>query len=69
MRDPGIDKAVKAAGGARALARLLGIGHVSVLRWQRIPANRIIEIERLTGVPRENLRPDLYRGKLTRGAG
>ena len=34
----------------------------TVLRWEeeRVPAERVIEVERVTGVPRSELRPDLY---------
>jgi DNA-binding transcriptional regulator YdaS (Cro superfamily) len=57
----GIQKAIRAAGGVNALARLLGIEPSAVVRWRDIPAHRIIQIEQATGVPREELRPDLYR--------
>src|SRR5262249_17035047 len=67
MVDPtaGFKAAAKAAGGVPALARLLGVREQTPYQWgrTRIPADRIIEIERLTGVPRELLRPDLYRTK------
>jgi DNA-binding transcriptional regulator YdaS (Cro superfamily) len=58
----GVRLAAKAAGGMRPLARLLGIAHPALYRWRQIPAGRIVEIERLTGVPRHLLRPDLYKG-------
>ena len=33
----------------------------TVLRWQRkVPAERIAEISIATGIPREDLRPDLF---------
>ncbi len=58
----GLGDAIKAAGGLRAFARLLGISRQAVLQWQgKIPADRIIEIEEKTGVARERLRPDIYR--------
>jgi len=53
--------AVDAAGGWRALARLLGIKYQSLQKWRRIPADRVVAIEKVTGVSRETLRPDLYR--------
>ena len=59
--DAGIKLAVEAAEGLRALARLLEISHNSIVKWNRIPADRVVEIEKLTGVARERLRPDLYR--------
>ena len=43
-----------------ALARRLGISQPSVSNWQRVPAERVIAVEALTGVPRASLRPDLY---------
>jgi DNA-binding transcriptional regulator YdaS (Cro superfamily) len=56
----GLETAIKKAGGVRALARLLGINASAISRWTEVPARHIISIERLTGVPREVLRPDLY---------
>jgi DNA-binding transcriptional regulator YdaS (Cro superfamily) len=58
--DPGLRKALKAAGGVSALARALGITHVAVLEWKRVPYQHIIRIEEITGVPRQELRPELY---------
>lgn len=59
--DSGIKLAIEAAGGLRALARKLGMNHSTILKWTKVPANHILEIERLTGVSREQLRPELYR--------
>jgi DNA-binding transcriptional regulator YdaS (Cro superfamily) len=60
-RDAGFELAIEAAGGLRALARLLGITHNAMMHWDKIPAERIVEIEKVTGIARERLRPDLYR--------
>ena len=60
MREGGLEDAIRAAGGIGALARRLGISQPSVSNWQRIPAERVIAVETLTGVPRGSLRPDLY---------
>ena len=59
--DEGLKAAVDAAGGVRALARLLGISFQSIQQWKKVPAERMLEIERVTGIGRERLRPDLYR--------
>lgn len=32
----------------------------AVSAWERVPAERVVEVARLLGVPRETLRPDLY---------
>src|SRR5262245_48473208 len=59
-RDSGLQQAIEAAGGVGALARLLGIAQPSVSNWQRVPAERVLSVEALTGVPRDVLRADLY---------
>lgn len=46
--------------GVSQLAKALGITHGAVSQWRRIPAERALEIERITGIPRSELRPDLY---------
>jgi TorA maturation chaperone TorD len=60
MRDSGLDEAIRAAGGIGALARKIGISQPSVSNWARIPAERVLSIEAVTGVSRTILRPDLY---------
>lgn len=42
------------------IARGLGLSRPAVLKWERVPAERVIAIEQITGIPRELLRPDLY---------
>jgi DNA-binding transcriptional regulator YdaS (Cro superfamily) len=42
------------------LAQALGLTRAAVHAWSKVPAERVIEIARLTGVRREVLRPDLY---------
>ena len=60
MRDPGLDEAIRAAGGVGALARKIGISQPSVSNWSRIPAERVLSVEAATGVSRGALRPDLF---------
>ena len=55
-----VAKAVKKAGGVTSLARKLGIKHNAFYVWKRVPAERVLEIERITGISRHDLRPDLY---------
>lgn len=42
------------------IAKELGITHGAVSQWRRVPADRVLEVERLTGVSRHVLRPDIY---------
>jgi TorA maturation chaperone TorD len=62
MRDPGLDEAIRAAGGVGALARKIGISQPSLSNWNRIPAERVLSVESATGIDRTALRPDLYGG-------
>lgn len=57
----GLAKAIERAGSREALGRLLGISRQAIWKWHQVPARQIIAIEKATGVPREQLRPDLYR--------
>jgi TorA maturation chaperone TorD len=60
MRDPGLDQAIRAAGGVGALAKKIGISQPSVSNWLQTPAERVLSVEAVTGVDRAILRPDLY---------
>lgn len=53
-------EAAAKAGGIVALASRLGIKHPSLHSWRRVPGHHCLEIERLTGIPREVLRPDIF---------
>lgn len=55
-----IRNAAGQVGGIQSLAKQLQIKSQSFYRWRKIPAERVLEIERLTGISRHELRPDLY---------
>jgi DNA-binding transcriptional regulator YdaS (Cro superfamily) len=55
--------AIDAVGGVQQLAKLCKVTYQAVQKWQssgRPPAERVLEVERLTGVSRHDLRPDIY---------
>ena len=60
MRDAGLEEAIRAAGGVGALAQKIGISQPSVSNWARVPAERVVSVEAVTGVTRTVLRPDLF---------
>ncbi|MQA53708.1 transcriptional regulator [Pseudomonas piscis] len=63
MTQTAIKKAASAAGSQSALARHLKVTPQAVQKMcatGRVPAERVLDIERLTGVHRSELRPDLY---------
>lgn len=42
------------------LAAACEITHSAVSQWETVPPKRVLIVERVTGIPREVLRPDLY---------
>lgn len=65
--DQGLKLAIEAAGNASQLAAKLGVSAQAVWQWQRVPARHVIAIERLTLIPREQLRPDLFLAPRPKG--
>ncbi len=58
-----LDRAIEAAGSQLALAKALGIRSPSISGWydrKKIPVERVIAIEKATGVSRHELRPDVF---------
>jgi DNA-binding transcriptional regulator YdaS (Cro superfamily) len=66
-RDRALERAIAKLGTAAALAARIGITEQAISQWRRVPHLRVLEIERATGVPRTELRPDLYPPELERG--
>jgi len=60
-QNPQLEMLLAKVGNASRLATLIGVNKQAIYKWQRIPADRLIDIEKATGIPREKLRPDLYR--------
>lgn len=54
--------AAEIVGGATKLADILGISRPALYQWRRVPAERVLSIEKATDgkVSRERLRPDLF---------
>ena len=59
-----MDRACRLVGSQAELARLLDVSAEAVRKWRvhRVPAERVLQIERITQnkVKRHQLRPDLY---------
>lgn len=53
-------RAIDAAGGLTKLAGSLGITAQAVSQWDEVPPLRVLAVERASGIPRHELRPDLY---------
>ena len=52
--------AIEKVGNARALAAALGVTAQALSQWHRVPPMRVLDVERITGIPRHELRPDMY---------
>lgn len=64
MEREALDKAIRKAGGIKALADLLGVSESAVIKWrygqkQALP-QRAVDIERLLGVKRADLMPTIF---------
>lgn len=58
---PILREAVQRAGGMSALAKSIGLSRNAIYKWRtRIPAERVMDVEKVTGIDRTRLRPDLY---------
>ena len=59
--------AISRAGGVSALAELIGVTKGAVSQWDVCPPARVLDVERITGISRGDLRPDWYPGEGTHG--
>lgn len=59
-----VAEAIEKAGGVTKLAARFPypISYVAILKWKksRVPAERVLDFEAVTGIPKERIRPDLY---------
>jgi DNA-binding transcriptional regulator YdaS (Cro superfamily) len=58
--DDGLSKAVEAVKTKAKLAELLGLTPQAISYWDRVPLERLLDVERVTGVSRAVLRPDIF---------
>ena len=55
------EKAKEIAGGPSKLARAIGgVSSQAVSQWKKVPADRVLEVEKITGISRHQLRPDVF---------
>lgn len=61
---PPVDAAIETLGGPSKAAAALGINNPSVvMNWRargRVPADKALDVEALTGISRHVLRPDIF---------
>jgi len=59
-RKAALKRAIVNAGGQAAFARAIGVTAQAVSQWEEVPPLRVLATERISGVSRSDLRPDLY---------
>ena len=47
-------------GGVVSLSKQLGLSRGAVSQWDKVPLERVSAVAKLTGIPRELLRPDVF---------
>lgn len=55
-----VKEIAKGAGGVVALSIGLGLSRGAVSQWDKVPLERVNDVARLTGLPREVIRPDVF---------
>lgn len=62
VANPGILKAAKFYRNREQFAEALGVTAACLTKWiwKRCPAERAVEIEKLTGISRKEIRPDIF---------
>lgn len=60
--DLDLHQIIKRGGGTSAVAQKCGVGVTVVSNWKKrgVPPERVLALEAATGVPRHQIRPDIY---------
>lgn len=64
-----VDRIIEGAGGLKSVLETFRITRQAVDKWRKsgVPPKRVIPAEALSGVPRHEIRSDLYPPPLVRG--
>ena len=55
-----LQRAILIAGNSTKLGKKLGVSRQAVEQWKVVPPERVLAVEKATGVSRYELRPDIY---------
>jgi DNA-binding transcriptional regulator YdaS (Cro superfamily) len=56
-----VREAAEKVGGVAELARRLGLTRSAIYQWTEVPVERASDLERISGISRSRIRPDLFR--------
>lgn len=63
MKKTPVERAIEAGGGITKVAKHFEVSLQAIQKWRqlsRVPADKVLELERLSGVSRHELRADIY---------
>lgn len=60
MKAVSVARVIEKAGGPSAVGTAIGKTRQAVAKWLRIPPQHVLTLERLSGIPKEKIRPDIY---------
>ena len=49
-------------GRRAALAKAIGINPGAISQWDRVPTDKLDKVAEFTGIPKNKLRPDIFKG-------
>lgn len=55
-------------GRRQLLANAIGINPAAISQWKEVPSARVGEVSRATGIPMDELRPDIFGAVTTEAA-
>ena len=59
-REAGLDIVIDRAGSLSAIAKVCGVSRPAISKWRRVPIGRVAILEKTFGIPRSELRPDVF---------
>lgn len=60
QRSPALMAALASVGGVSALAAATRVTRQAISQWDEVPPLQVLAVERASGVPRHELRPDIF---------
>lgn len=60
VRHTSLVMAIREAGGLKAISEPCGVSEQAVCQWDKVPPKHVLTVERVSGISRHQLRPDLY---------
>lgn len=68
VRHTPLAEAIDKAGSLKAIAQPCGVTEQAVSQWEKVPPKHVLMVEKVSGVSRHLLRPDIYPDPATAAA-